>query len=86
MAQHKQVDIILLDFAKAFDKVPYSRLLLKMSHYGVRDNTLMWIKSFLSGRQQQVVLDGATSEKADVKSGVPQGSVLRSPAVPSLYK
>ena len=52
-----QVDIILLDFAKAFDKVPHIRLLHKLDYYGIRGGTLSWIKEFLSGRSQQVVLE-----------------------------
>ena len=73
-----QVDVILLDFAKAFDKVPFQRLLLKSSFYGIRDNTLQWISSFLHGRTQQVLVEpeGCTSEKLDVLSWVPQGTVL----------
>ena len=75
-ARGKQVDVILLDFAKAFDKVAHSRLLYKLDHYGVRDNTKKWIQSFLSNRSQQVILDGVKSDTADVTSGVPQGTVL----------
>jgi hypothetical protein len=75
-AKGEQVDVILLDFAKAFDKVPHSRLLLKLNYYGVRNNTLQWIKSFLTSRKQQVIVEGVRSVKADVLSGVPQGSVL----------
>ena len=71
-----QVDIILLDFAKAFDKVPHQRLLHKLQFYGIDDCTLRWIRSFLTCRSQQVVLEGKLSEKADVVSGVPQGTVL----------
>ena len=70
------MDVILLDFAKAFDKVPFQRLLLKLNFYGIRDNTLQWISSFLHGRTQQVLVEGSTSEKLDVLSGVPQGTVL----------
>ena len=70
-----QVDIILLDFAKAFDKVPHVRLLHKLQYYGIRGETLTWIKEFLSGRSQQVILEGQNSRK-DVLSGVPQGTVL----------
>jgi hypothetical protein len=43
-----QIDGILLDFSKAFDKVPHNRLLMKLDHYGVRNNTLSWIQDFLS--------------------------------------
>ena len=76
IAQKDQVDVILLDFAKAFDKVPHQRLLQKLTYYGVRGKTNNWIGSFLRNRHQQVVLDGATSTTADVLSGVPQGTVL----------
>ena len=71
-----QVDVILLDFSKAFDKVPHRRLLHKLDFYGVRGDTLRWIKSFLSYRKQQVLLEGAMSAEADVISWVPQGTVL----------
>ena len=56
--------------------MPHTRLLNKLSFYGVRGNTNQWIKDFLTSRTQQVVLDGATSSTADVLSGVPQGTVL----------
>ena len=75
-ARGKQVDVVLLDFAKAFDKVPHSRLLLKLDHYGVRGNVKEWIRQFLSNRTQQVVLEGISSTSAKVLSGVPQGTVL----------
>jgi hypothetical protein len=71
-----QTDMIILDFSKAFDKVPPARLLGKLSHYGIQGSTHGWIKSFLSHRTQQVVVDGATSDKTPVISGVPQGTVL----------
>jgi hypothetical protein len=53
----KQIDAILLDFSKAFDKVPHRRLLMKLDHYGIRGTTLKWIQDFLIGRTQQVLLD-----------------------------
>jgi hypothetical protein len=42
----EQMDAILLDSSKAFDKVPHQRLLLKLRHYGIRGNLLDWIKDF----------------------------------------
>jgi hypothetical protein len=71
----QQIDAILLDFSKAFDKVPHRRL-LKLHHSGVRSNTLSWIADFLSGRSQEVVLEGKHSAQCKVTSGVPQGTVL----------
>ena len=65
-----------MDFAKAFDKVPHRRLLHKLEYYGIRGSTHKWIYSWLSGRTQQVVLDGQASDPVPVLSGVPQGSVL----------
>ncbi|MCG8116962.1 MAG: reverse transcriptase domain-containing protein, partial [Candidatus Thiodiazotropha endolucinida] len=73
---HKQTDLIIMDFAKAFDKVPHRRLLYKLDYYGIRGSTHKWISSWLSGRSQQVVLDSQASDPVPVLSGVPQGSVL----------
>ena len=72
----EQIDAILLDFSKAFDKVPHQRLAQKLSHYGIRGTLLNWIQSFLSDRSQRVLIDNHSSEPAPVTSGVPQGSVL----------
>ena len=65
-----------MNFAKAFDKVPHRRLFHKLEYYGIRGSTHKWINSWLSGRTQQVVLDGQASDPVPVLSGVPQGSVL----------
>ena len=73
---HKQTDLIIMDFAKALDKVPHRRLLHKLDYYGIRGSTHKWISSWLSGRSQQVVLDGQASDPVPVLSSVPQGSVL----------
>ena len=73
----KQTDIAILDFNKAFDKVPHSHLALKLDHYSVRGNARNWISAFPSNRSQRVVLEGEASDTVQVKSGVPQGSVLR---------
>jgi hypothetical protein len=71
-----QVDLILLDFSKAFDMVNHEKLLYKLHFYGVRGQTLKWIKAFLDNRSQSVVVSGSTSGTIPVSSGVPQGSVL----------
>ena len=65
-----------LDFSKAFDKVVHKRLLLKLEYYGILGLVLAWIKEWLIGKTQQVVLEGDHSEKACVRSRVPQGTVL----------
>ena len=71
-----QIDAVLLDFSKAFDKVSHPHLTAKLHHYGVRGNILEWIQSFLSNRTQEVVLEGKRSFTAAVTSGVPHGTVL----------
>ena len=72
----KQTNLILLDFSKAFDKVAREKLLLKLHFYGIRGNTLNWIKYFLDNRNQSVLLNGSNSNSIPVSSGVPQGLVL----------
>ena len=76
LEEKAQVDMIVLDFSKAFDKVPHQRLMTKLWNYGIRGNTHAWIKSFLLGRTQRVVVDGEGSGWVPVESGVPQGTVL----------
>ena len=72
----KQTDVIIMDFAIAFDKVPHRRLLYKLEYYGIRGSTHKWISSWLSECSQKVILDGQVSDPVPVLSGVPKGSVL----------
>ena len=72
----KQIDIILLDFSKAFNSVPHQQLLTKLRHYGISNSTLAWIEHWLTRCSQCVALDGETSNPVPVLSGVPQGTVL----------
>ena len=71
--QGHSVDIVYLDFAKAFDKVPHMRLIKKCQGLGIQGNILRWIKEWLTDRNQRVVLNGKCSQWREVLSGVPQG-------------
>ena len=76
LVKGKQTDLVLLDFSKAFDKVNHPKLLYKPSQHCVKGKTLNWIKGFLVGRTQAVVLEGERSSDVPTTSGVPRGSVL----------
>ena len=68
--------MIILDFSKAFDRVPHERLMVKLGHYRIRGATQRWIQAFLTDKTQQVLVKGATLDSIPVISGVPQGTVL----------
>ncbi len=65
-----------MDYQKAFDKVPYRRLITKLSSYQINPVITTWISEFLTNRKQQVTVHGKSSAAKDVTSGIPQGSVL----------
>ena len=70
------VDVIYLDFAKAFDNVAHCRLIRKLEVHGIAGDVSKWIEMWLRGRKQRVMLNGELSDYKEVTSGVPQGSVL----------
>ena len=76
MQDGAQSDVCVLDFSKAFDKVGHQRLIEKLKWYGIRGSVNHWIADFLRNRTQSVVIEGVSSDKVPVISGVPQGSVL----------
>ena len=70
------IDIIYLDFQKAFDQVPHRRLLHKLNYLGITGNINKWISDFLKDRNQRVPVQHLYSEPAQVTSGIPQGGIL----------
>ena len=75
---HSQADVAVLDFSKAFDKVPHTQTPPKtqVAYYNLDRHVIGWVESLLSSRTQRVmVVDGFTSQETPVLSGVPQGTV-----------
>ena len=70
------IDLICIDFSKAFDLVSHKKLLLKLENYGINGNLLKWINSFLSNRIFSVKINYAPSSEYPVTSSVPQSSIL----------
>ena len=75
MEKSNNVDVIYLDFAKAFDTVDHGILLNKLKKIGINGKIGVWIHNFQSNKQQCVAANGTTSSEAQARSGVPQGSV-----------
>ena len=72
----KKVSVVYLDFCKAFDKVPHRRLLVSLQNHGLGGSLLRWVETWLLGRKQRVILNGHQAVWKEVRSGVPQGTVL----------
>jgi hypothetical protein len=68
------VNLLAIDYSKAFDRVDITIALQKLLHMGVRRELLPWLSDFLSNRQQCVRVDGVTSDWRSVTCGVPQGT------------
>ena len=71
-----QCDVLVLDFSKAFDKVPNARLYQKLCHYRMCRSILSWLQAFLTDRSQYIISDNMKSYATPVLLGVPQGTVL----------
>ena len=69
-------DVIFLDLAKTFDSVPHEWLLLKLKSNGIDRCLLTWLRHFLVGRKQRVVIRGSYSDWSYITSGTPQGTIL----------
>ena len=67
------IDVVYCDFAKAFDKVPHRRLVMKMKAHGIDGKVAGWVEEWLRDRRQRVVLNGKMSGWERVESGVPHG-------------
>ncbi|PKU48833.1 rna-directed dna polymerase from mobile element jockey- hypothetical protein [Limosa lapponica baueri] len=72
----RAVDVVYLNFSKAFDTVSHNILIGKLRMCGLDEWTVRWIENRLNGRAQRVVITNAESSSRTVTSGVPQGSVL----------
>lgn len=84
--RNTQIDVIILDFSKAFDTVPHKKLLNKLEGYGINGSIFKWIDSFLTQRKMCVAVDGEFAEWTPVLSGVPQGDSSWSLAFSLSYK
>ena len=67
---------VLMDLSKAFDCLPHKILLSKLSAYGLSDEAILLLKSYLSDRKQRIKLNNIVSSWSEIKKGVPQGSIL----------
>ena len=72
-----KVAIVSLDLSKAFDTINHQLLIQKLKSFNLKSNATDFLKSYLSNRMQVTKLDRFTSTFEEVKSGVPQGSILR---------
>ena len=68
--------VLFLDLSKAFDTVDHGIIKIKLKALGVKESSIQWFTSYLTGRIQYTQVDGILSEPLLMNSGVPQGSIL----------
>ena len=76
LERRQQVDVIYLDFSKAFDRVSHEKLLFKLECLGIGGSFLAWFRSYLSGRRHRVMIGNKSSDYLPFTFGIPQGSIL----------
>ena len=81
MHKANYTDVIYMDFQKAFDTVPHTRLISKLKSFNIRNDLVNWIEAFITNRRQKVAVNRKESNWHKVTSGILQGSVL----VPLLF-
>ena len=72
----KAVDVVYMDFSKAFDKIPHGRHIQKLKSHSIQGGLARWIQNWLGHRRRRVAVEECFLEWRSVASGVPQGSVL----------
>ena len=80
------MDVVYLDFQKAFDKVPHQRLLLKLKAHVIRNDVINWIEKWLTHRKHRVIVDSEISNWKSVLSGGTTGISIRPYTVFNIYK
>ena len=70
------VGAVFVDLSKAFDTISHSKLLTKLPSYGIDGKERTWFEDYLFNRSAQVSYNDVLSEAQQLKSGIPQGSIL----------
>ena len=76
---------IFIDLSKAFDTIDHSILLYKLQYYGLKENAYKLMKNYLNDRKQYVEIEKYQSDELSITTGVPQGSIFRSPLIYHLH-